>query len=151
MVRLGVSALLWLTLPACAGSSVGSPCTDDSDCGRGFDCSLHQCVQVCTSNAECTLGGECVRHRCQRQGAPGDATANVVTSPPPAPDPIAAELRAIRVELETVRREQQRLTELVETLGSSHAAPAPSSAPASPGTPGPRPTQTPPTKRVGIR
>lgn len=148
MLRLALAALL-VAAPACRRAKVGSACTEDSDCGRGFDCSHSQCVQVCTSDAECTLGGECVRHRCQRPGEPNDATANIVTTPPPAPDPVAAELRAIRVELEMVRREQQRLTELVEAVVANRPAVAPDSARTR--TPGPSSTQPPATKRVGIR
>lgn len=149
MVRIALAAALLMAAAACQRAQVGSACVEDSDCGRGFDCSRHRCVQVCTSSEDCTLGGECVRHRCQRSGEPHDAPANIVTTPPPAPDPVAAELRAIRVELETVRREQQRLTELVEALGAARSTSTPTSA-------GPRPPdsdakQARPEKRVGIR
>jgi hypothetical protein len=127
-VRTLVAAGLLLALIGCR-DSLGRPCDTDEDCGPGFDCFPDVCVRVCTKDDECGQGETCYRYHCvtpgqehprsRRTARPTPATPP--TSPtarptPPLPDVTAAELRAIRRELELLRREQSRLAEAVEKL-----------------------------------
>lgn len=104
-------------------SPEGKQCQNDEQCGSGFDCYHQTCVRVCTKNDDCNNGETCVRYHCAtaEQGpvkvpAPS-LTPSISRSEsllaPPTPDATMVELRAIRKELEMVRRDQQKLLQLL--------------------------------------
>ncbi len=133
---LGLVAAL-ATLGGCRGDPLGKPCAEDDDCGPGFDCYLSLCVQVCTRDDECRAGETCYRYHCilpghepgQRPTAPVAAAPAApppsVTRPPPIPDLTAAELRALRREIELLRQEQARMAELLQQLQRTGGAAPP--------------------------
>ncbi|MFC1611204.1 hypothetical protein ACFL6C_09605 [Myxococcota bacterium] len=118
---------------ACHGDPLGKPCDKDEDCGPGYDCFPDVCVQVCTKDDECRGGETCYRYHCivpgehprsrkaKRGPLPNRPTGAV--TPPPVPDVTAAELRAIRRELELLRREQARLVDLVQKMQTDKMPP----------------------------
>jgi hypothetical protein len=126
---VAIVAVAWM-LAAVTGcrDPLGRPCEADEECGSGFECYQETCVRVCTRDAECGEDETCQRYRCvvpsQRPGRPPHTaaepgTAAAVTSRnPPRPDVVGAELRAIRRELELLRREQARLADTVKELDS---------------------------------
>lgn len=89
---------------------MGAKCQEDADCRRGTDCYKGVCTQVCSPDEPCPDGLNCEAYRC----VAAEAEATVSTPPLPKPDPVAAELRAIRLELETIRRQQEELLERLE-------------------------------------
>lgn len=92
-----------LALWACkAESPRGRACAEDPDCGPGYDCYRKVCTQVCTQDSECLGGTQCVRYRCVNGGPETEAKESPVT--PPLPDATVTELRAIRRELELIRK-----------------------------------------------
>jgi hypothetical protein len=121
-----VSVVGVLALSGCRGDPLGKPCAVDDDCGPGFDCFRDACVQVCTTDDECRDGQTCYRYHCivpgqeharrvrQTGTAPEEPRATSTRRVPPTPDATAAELRAIRRELELLRRDQARLIQLLE-------------------------------------
>jgi hypothetical protein len=128
MRRCAWLIVLSLSGTACRGEVAGKPCDEDDDCGPGFDCFPDVCVRVCTKDDECPTGETCFRYHCvvpgqehARRGAPAapSVPAPALLRPPPPPDVTAAELRAIRRELELLRQEQARLTELVQGLAGA--------------------------------
>lgn len=138
------SALLLILLAcfACRGDPLGKPCDVDDDCGPGFDCFPDVCVQVCTTDDECRDGQTCYRYHCVipgqehvRRSRPIKRSKTPATMParppaasrptPPVPDATAAELRALRRELELMRREQTKLAEAIQALAGKPSAVAP--------------------------
>ncbi len=157
-------ALACALVASCA-THPGDRCKKDEDCGPGFDCFHEVCVRVCTKDAECAAGETCFHYRCTPRNAPagqaaipGGASPSPGATPsapgavavPPLPDTNAAELRAIRRELELLREGQQRILDALEHGGGSqpsHQAPGatPPSAPRrSPAAPPPRGNDAPP-------
>ncbi|MEE8409621.1 MAG: hypothetical protein V3T05_08450 [Myxococcota bacterium] len=127
---------------ACRGDPLGRPCDVDDECGPGFDCFSAICVQLCTTDDECREGQTCYRYHCVipgqehvRRSRPIKLTTSPATAPPrppaasrpapPVPDATAAELRALRRELELMRREQAKLAEAIRAWSEKHPAPAP--------------------------
>lgn len=95
---------MFLLVAACdAPLEVGARCTEDVQCRMGADCFKGRCTRVCSPKEPCPNGLDCVGYRC-------------LTPEPKSsgPDPVAAELRAIRVELEAIRRQQEQLLERLE-------------------------------------
>lgn len=127
MTRAGAAArslaLVATLLCACGRDPLGAPCKTPQECGSGYDCYRNVCVHVCTSDAECRAGQVCTRYRCLAPSPDASTSAAPAATPtPPLPDATAAELRALRRELELVRRDQQRLTELLEKMVEGSAA-----------------------------
>jgi hypothetical protein len=124
-VRALTAAAILLTLLGCR-DPLGRPCQKDEDCGPGFDCFPDVCVRVCTKDTECDRSQTCYRYHCVTPGQERGSVrqtpkatppnARPTPTPPPPPDVTAAELRAIRRELELLRREQSRLAEAVERM-----------------------------------
>jgi len=98
--------LLLLLFVGCQGDPLGKPCTDDAQCGPGFDCYKDSCHQVCTQDEQCRAERKCLRYRCIDTQRASSEKQPTTTPSNRAPDPnaTAAELRAIRRELETLRR-----------------------------------------------
>jgi len=137
-------------LGGCNGDRTGQTCTDDEQCGAGYDCYQERCVAVCTADAQCRTGQQCYRFRCLEAGVtppprisrPPVGKAN--NAAPQAPDATLVELRALRREVEILRRDQQRIIAILE--GKS-AAEEPAQAPATSRPPRvvmPPPTSPPP-------
>lgn len=127
-MRALAAAGLLLALACGCRDPLGRPCDKDDDCGPGFDCFPDVCVRVCTRDDECAKDQTCYRYHCvtpgqehvravrptkAKQAAPQPAAQR---APPPPPDVTAAELRAIRRELELLRREQARMAEVLEQI-----------------------------------
>ena len=127
--RVACGLLAGLLVAACH-THPGDRCKSDSDCGSGFDCWQERCTRVCTATEQCGPGEACVRYRCTAlapaPGAagdgPGHAGAPSTAAASPASDETAAELRAIRHELELLRAEQRRILEAIEKNGQGPAA-----------------------------
>ena len=131
MHKLDIVGLALLLVASCSGP-LGKKCKTDSDCGPGYDCFPDVCVQVCTKTDECPQAETCYRYHCAATGQehaalplstpspsplpPTPISPPRVTVTPPLPDATAAELRAIRRELELLRQEQAKLTAAVEDL-----------------------------------
>ena len=107
------------SLAGCRFDPLGKPCERDDECGTGYDCYRNVCFRVCTADGECPEGQRCVRYHCVVPGATDPVTqarpdpaapATAGERPtPPVPDATVAELRAIRRELELLRRDVDRL------------------------------------------
>jgi hypothetical protein len=117
----------------CDSSKVGQACQEDAQCGSGFDCYELHCARVCTKDEECARGTTCQRYRCldsagrvpgarvtatpgvaspmRGGGTPGVIPPNVAA---PLPDATAAELRALRRDVELLQQGQARILELLE-------------------------------------
>ena len=125
-MRTALALLLFAGLAACR-TAVGDPCKTDEDCGPGFDCYRDRCARVCTKTEECDKGDTCYRYRCM---SPNGAPITVTPKPSapldraPMPDATAAELRAMRRELELIHEGQARILQLLEGRGGL-PAPAP--------------------------
>lgn len=124
------------------------PCEQDDQCGSGFDCYNRICTPVCTSQDQCTDDRTCYRHRCiqaphanttkampgavnnstpqaQAQATPNLPHAQAVSPANiPTPDIVSAELRAMRRELENIRRDQNAILELLKTSQGTAAQPS---------------------------
>ncbi len=103
-----------LLLLACTKADVrGKPCTQDADCGSGYDCYSSKCTSVCSSQSECRPEETCQRYRCiASASAPKLKTAPAAA--PPVPDTTAAEIRAMRREMELIRRQQDKILKRLE-------------------------------------
>ena len=100
---------------ACHTTRPGDPCKADADCGAGFDCWQQRCARVCATPEQCGPGETCTRYRCVAVSGPvPGGLAPARAERPPEPDDAAAELRAIRQELELLRQGQQRILEALE-------------------------------------
>ena len=113
-VRGALVGLALVALGACSLDPLGKPCAADDQCGPGYDCFRNVCFQVCTNDGECRAGQICHRYHClepgeetQRASSAGPAQGS--TAVPPTPDATIAELRAMRRELEVLRRDVARL------------------------------------------
>ncbi|MEZ4270683.1 MAG: hypothetical protein R3C68_04395 [Myxococcota bacterium] len=115
-----IGAWMALELAACGGgcsrtdtaSDRSKPCRNDAECGVGYDCFRATCTQICSDDEPCAAPLRCHRHRCIDAFAVS-LSAEGIEEPsiPPVPDVTAAELRAIRHELELIRREVAALVE----------------------------------------
>lgn len=98
--------------------AVGAPCEKADQCGKGRDCYQGKCRVVCSTAEPCAGNFTCEAHRC----VPAKTTATSATSQdgngivdrPELPDPVAAELRAIRVELEKLSHQQEKILERLD-------------------------------------
>lgn len=128
-IALAITPLAW----GCYEGPVtlGQGCENDAECSAGQDCYRKVCVAVCGPGEGCPAGSTCVEFRCldisskTPRSTPGRgdtptkaantekkrARARPAADSLPVPDPVEAELRAIRVELETIRRQQAELLE----------------------------------------
>ncbi|MEK7704257.1 MAG: hypothetical protein AAB426_04805, partial [Myxococcota bacterium] len=142
-------ALAAVSLLACRSTPLGNACTEDAQCGPGYDCFRDVCVQLCTSETECGKDQRCDRYHCVGPGAPIDVSGNVVARPaksavprataargseqpsavsqPATPDATLIELRALRRDVELLRRDQQQVLELLQ-----RGTAAPASTPSAP-------------------
>ncbi len=119
----------------CRLDATGKPCTDDEQCGPGVDCYPRVCHVVCTRAEDCPSGLTCQRYRCLPGeagrpigpgGSPSNApnatsgkspAAHTLITPAPRPtaatpvpgDATTAELRALRREVELIRRDLDAL------------------------------------------
>lgn len=97
---------------------LGDFCSNDYECGKGAACYERRCTKLCAPGEACPEGTRCQDYRCLPTGSEVGAVERdeeaPIDAPLPAPEPIEAELRAIRVELETIRRQNE---EILEKLG----------------------------------
>ena len=115
----------WLTLlfalSACSKHvAMGEVCTKAVECGNGADCYRGVCTPMCANDSECQDELVCARHRCLL--ATGEPRRNTPLAAP-VDERTAAELRAIRHELDQIRAEQQRQREAIEKLQRSCTPP----------------------------
>ncbi len=135
-----MAVVLLVAAPGCKGKIAGKVCANDDICGPGYDCFRGTCVAVCTRDEECAPTEHCHRYHCEAQDGGHAAVAAPAVTPKaptvtgPTADVIAAELRAIRRELELVRRDQNRILDLLGAKGSA-APPQPHQAPGTQGPP----------------
>ena len=122
------------SLAAGCGTRVGQVCKTDDECGRGFDCYYERCAHVCTKDEQCESEATCTRYRClTAEGKVPNADPVVTSTPaltaasagarspnaatlgaPATPDAVAAELRALRRDVELLQQGQARIIELLE-------------------------------------
>lgn len=138
-------------LGGCHSDPLGRPCDHDDDCGSGFDCFGDECVAVCTSDDECREGYTCYRYHCIVPGTenqprksrahnnkttPKKTATRQPTRPKaaaptthrnPTPDATITELRAIRRELELLRRDIGQLvrSQKAQTPGNAGSGATP--------------------------
>jgi hypothetical protein len=132
------AALVVIVLLAAGCDPTGKACEKDDECGPGFDCHQNSCFRVCTKDDECPQGNTCFRYHCvvpgqenasrarpQKPAPSAESGTRPAPLPPPVPDATAAELRAIRRELELIHQDVQRLL-------ANQAGAAPQTPPKSP-------------------
>ncbi len=118
-----VFVVLTLLLSGCRGDPLGRSCKEDTECGPGFDCFTSICVQVCTSDDECGSAQTCYRYHCidpvaqgfgrsRETNSRGQVARRAQSNTPPVPDVIIIELRALRQQIELLRKEVGALREI---------------------------------------
>ena len=114
--RITVIYSLCLSIIACVLSACvnSSTCSTDADCKSGYDCYESACLKVCTKTDECPRDQTCFKYRCTKTNLNETKPSQNASSPVNQEDITLGELRAIRKEIELIRRQQDQIIEALK-------------------------------------
>jgi len=115
MIKIFPSTLTFLfLLVGCSNDNLNAPCTEDSQCGPGFDCHKQKCLKVCTKDEQCPEQMHCYKYHCLSGQKSNPKTKTITTADLPKQELI--EKQALRREFELIRQNQIQIQETLKEI-----------------------------------